>query len=104
MNVVVRLLPFHSTAEAAKKLEPFTVSVKARAPAGAVLGEIDVTLGAGFGVGVGTGVGVGVGTAPDPEPQPLAATKRDTINSPATMLTAAFIFFNIAKLQRSRFF
>src|SRR5215472_10837636 len=73
-NVVVRLLPPHCTVEVDKKLEPFTVSVKASAPAGAWLGEIEPTPGVGFGVGVGAGVGVGVGVgpevAPDPELQP----------------------------------
>src|SRR5215472_14873486 len=60
-NVVVRLLPAHSTCEPDKKLEPFTVSVKASAPAGAVAGEIVDTVGVGAGAGVGVGVGAGVG-------------------------------------------
>src|SRR6516225_9215475 len=104
MNVVVRPLPFHSTAEAVTKLEPLTVRVNARAPAGALLGEIEVTLAAGFGVGVGAGVGVGVGAgvgvgvgaAPDPEPQPPAAMQRANIRSPAVMFTTTFVFVNIA--------
>jgi hypothetical protein len=97
-NVVVRLLPPQSTTELDRKLEPFIVSVKARAPAGALLGEIEPTPGVGFGVGVGAGVGVGVGpeVAPDPELQPTAM-QRKTISSPAAMLTTTFVFFDIAK-------
>jgi hypothetical protein len=74
-----------------------TVRVKARDPAGALLGEIELTLGAGFGVGVGAGVGVGVGVAPDPEPHPLAQNAIIRIISSRTrMLITPFIFFNIA--------
>jgi hypothetical protein len=102
-NVVVRLLPPQSTVEFDKKFEPLMVSVKARAPAGALLGEMEPTPGVGFGVGVGAGVGVGVGVgpevAPDPELQPPAAMQRKTISSPAAMLTTTFVFFNIAKLR-----
>jgi hypothetical protein len=83
-----------------RKLEPFTVSVKARAPAGALLGEMEPTLGVGFGVGVGAGVGVGVAVAPDPELQPAAAMNKTAISSPATILNAEFIFFNIARLPQ----
>src|SRR5215467_11820063 len=79
-NVVVRLLPPHCTIELDKKLEPFTVRVKGSAPAGALLGDIEPTVGVGFGVGVGAGVGVGPGVAPDPEPQPAV---------PATIATAS---------------
>ena len=89
-NVVVRLLPPHSTIELDKKLEPFTVSVKARAPAGALLGAIELALGVGFGVGVGAGVGVGVGVGmvPDPELQPARVAQRASHTSAIT--TTAF--------------
>jgi hypothetical protein len=51
--------------------------MKGSVPAGALLGEIEATLGVGFGVGVGAGVGVGpVGVAPDPELQPAMPTQR----------------------------
>jgi len=72
--VVVRLLPFHTTVELEIKLEPFTVRVKASAPAGAPMGAIEETLGVGFGVGVGVGVGPVV--APDADPQPVVPAQR----------------------------
>jgi hypothetical protein len=67
-----------------------------------LVGEIEPTPGVGFGIGVGAGVGVGVGpeVAPDPELQPAAAMNKIAISSPATMLNAEFIFFNIARLPQ----
>jgi len=69
-KVVARLLPFHCTCEAGKKLDPLNVSVKGKPPAGALLGAMLVMVAVGFGVGVGVGVGVELGRAAEPEPQP----------------------------------
>lgn len=46
--VVVREEPPHRTTEPDMKLEPVTVNVRARLPAGALKGDIEVTLGTGF--------------------------------------------------------
>lgn len=73
-TVVVRLLPFHSTVDEGTKLDPLIVNVKASPPAGALLGEILVTLGEGL------GVDVGVDVAADPDPQPAKTTQRDRAN------------------------
>src|SRR5262249_40364353 len=97
-KVVVRLLPPHCTVELDKKLEPFTVRVKANAPAGALLGEILLTLGAGLGVGVGAGVGVGPGVAPDPEPQPVV-TATMAIASRASVNRGVLSHFCIWKIS-----
>jgi hypothetical protein len=108
-TVVVRLTPFHSTVEAGTKLLPCTVSVKANAPAGALLGETAVTAGAGFGVGAGVGAGVGVGVgsglgvAPEPELQPpmpalMAITSNAAMTVVAHFLWLLLFFSNIAIL------
>jgi hypothetical protein len=47
-NVVVRLLPFHFTAEPCTKPTPFTVRVKAAAPGRVVVGDRLVAIGEGF--------------------------------------------------------
>lgn len=100
-NVVVRLLPPQSTVEFDNKLEPFTVSVKPRAPAGALLGEIEPTPGVGFGVGVGAGVGVGPGVSPELELHPTAATQRKTISVPAARLSSTLVFFGMRNSTES---
>jgi hypothetical protein len=46
--VVVRATPPHCTTEPDMKLDPVTVTVSARLPAGALEGEIEVTFGTGF--------------------------------------------------------
>ena len=48
IKVVVRLAPFHLTTEAATKLLPLTIRVKAGAPATAPAGESAVIEGTGF--------------------------------------------------------
>ena len=47
-NVVVRLLAFQRTTEETTKFVPVTVSVKAPLPAAALLGEIELSVGAGL--------------------------------------------------------
>ena len=47
-NVVVRAVPFQFTTEPLTKFVPVTVSVNADAPAAAVVGEIEVSVGAGL--------------------------------------------------------
>ncbi len=47
-KVVVRADPFQFTTEVVTKPEPFTVSVKAKPPAVALLGEIELIAGTGF--------------------------------------------------------
>jgi len=49
-KVVARAAPFHSTTDDAAKLLPLTVSVKAGAPALALLGASELSVGAGFAV------------------------------------------------------
>ncbi len=66
--------------------------MKANAPAGALLGDIVVTVGVGLGVGVGVGVGAGVGpgVAPEPEAQPAMPVLRATATSAVMTLIAKF--------------
>ena len=46
--VVVRLLPFQRTTDVIAKFVPVAVSVKAAAPAAALVGEIELSVGTGF--------------------------------------------------------
>src|SRR5438445_6668262 len=48
-NVVVRALLFHRTTDPLTKFVPFTVSVKAAAPAFALVGDSEATVGTGLG-------------------------------------------------------
>jgi len=90
------------------KFVPWTLSVKASAPAGALLGESAVIVGVGFGVGVGLGVGVGVGVGvgagvgvgvgvgvvvEEPPPQPMMPAVTVKASSNVTMLAADRFFF-----------
>ncbi len=65
-KVVGRELPFHCTVAPEAKFEPFTVSVKAGLPAVALVGEIELIVGAGGG---GDGAAL-------PPPHPVAESHR----------------------------
>lgn len=47
-KLVMRLLPFHRTADAAMKFVPLTVSVNGVPPGATIAGDTDVIVGAGF--------------------------------------------------------
>src|SRR5262245_19197076 len=85
-NVVGRGLPFHCTTELPTKLLPFTVSVKAAPPAGALLGVSVATAGTGLFAALIVKVAAGVDTPP-----PGAGLNTVTEAVPALAMSAAEI-------------
>jgi len=76
-NVVGRALLFHSTVEDEMKFEPVMVSVKAGAPAMALLGARVLTDGAGLG---------GLEEPPEPPPHPASEARQATVARTAVIL------------------
>jgi hypothetical protein len=84
LKVVVRALPFQFTVEAATKPPPLTVKVNAALPAGAALGEIELS--------VGTGLGIEMLNDTAPEVPPPGAGFTTVIEAvPVAAMSAALI-------------
>src|SRR5215469_10944988 len=97
-NIVVGAAPPKFAIEAATKLAPLIVSVKAGPPATALFGEIVVIVGMGLGLGVAVGVGLAVEAVPPPHP---ARNIRLTIPR-ITSVLAASALWSITKANDSR--